>query len=264
MKKIWIVAGAGMLAGIIVLAGWLPGCWVVPVLMYHSINMPKVEKDGANTVSPEAFDRQMKFIKKNGYHVVSIDEYVAIKRAGGKFPAKSVVITFDDGLLDNYTNAYPILRKNGFPSLMFIPSADVGLSDASWGQPQMNWAQLLEMKAHGVTIGSHTVTHAYLPALTPEKIRHEIADSKNELEAHLGCRVDYLAYPTGGFSEEIKQLARKAGYHAAFTTNRGYSRLNQDLYELKRIRPKDKDGSLALWVKLSGYYNLVRSSKESQ
>ncbi len=261
LKDIRFWAGSAFAVAVIFLACWLPGKFVVPVLMYHSIGIAGTERDRANTVSPGSFDRQMRFIKESGYRVLTVDEYVEITRSGGRFPPKSVVITFDDGLLDNFTNAYPVLIKYGIPSAMFVPSAYVGQVNSGWGQPQMSWDQLRAISAHGVTVGSHTSTHRYLPEISPDAARGQIVDSKAVLEGKLGRRVDYFAYPSGGFSEGIKAMVREAGYKAAFTTNRGEDRSNRDLYELKRIRPKDTDGSIVLWMKLSGYYNLIRDAQ---
>lgn len=264
MRKIRIAAVLFIALCGIALVSWLPGQYVVPVLMYHRVVVALTERDSANSVSPAAFERQMAYIKRHGYRVLTMDEYAAMTRAGKGFPPRSVVITFDDGVLDNYTQAYPVLLKYGLPAVMFVPSADVGLKDAGWSTPQMGWDQLREMSAHGVTIGSHTLTHAYLPDVNLERSGREIAESKKTLEQQLGRRIDYLAYPTGGFSDDIKRQAREAGYAAAFTTNRGRDRMNRDLYELKRIRIKDTDGAIELWVKLSGYYNRVRDSRNSQ
>ena len=230
--------------------------------MYHSVDYAQTDRARANTVSPEAFERQMAFLKRGGYQVLSVETYVQIIREKKKFAPKSVVITFDDGLLNNYTNAYPILMKYGIPAVMFIPSSYVGRLDAGVGPPKMNADQLREISAHGVTIGSHVATEAYLPSLGQEAAQKEIVDSKAVLEELVGRRVEYLAYPSGGFSEEIKAMVRDAGYQAAFTTNRGFDRGNRDLYELKRIRPKDSDGRIELWMKCSGYYNLLRKSKK--
>ena len=147
------------------------------------------------------------------------------------------------------------MKKYGFPVTIFAEVAHVGM------QGHFNWEQAREMVAHGVDIESHVLTGAYLPALSHEDALREITESKRILETHLGREVHFLAYPTGGFSEDIKQMVRQAGYTAAFATNRGYDRSAKDLYEMKRIRVKDSDSDAQLWLKLSGYYNLIRNSK---
>ena len=105
---------------------------------------------------------------------------------------------------------------------------------------------------------------AYLPQVSYKDQLYEIEESKKILEAKLNQPIDFYAYPVGGFSEEIKNLLRKAGYRGAFTTNRGTDRLNRDVYEINRIRLGDHDThDLILTAKLSGYYNLFRKLKKS-
>jgi peptidoglycan/xylan/chitin deacetylase (PgdA/CDA1 family) len=171
-------------------------------------------------------------------------------------PRKSVVITFDDGYTDNYDHAYKILKKYGYPATIFVPS------DLVNNEGYLNWVQMRKMINNGITIGSHTRRHAYLPDLSIEEQWDEIAASKKILETNLGVAVDYFSYPIGGFNDAIKQLVKKAGYKGATATNRGYDRLNKDVFELNRIRFSDKDHRIDyLWMKLSGYYNLFREAK---
>ena len=89
---------------------------------------------------------------------------------------------------------------------------------------------------------------------------------KKMIEDHLGHSIDYFAYPTGGFTQEVKGIVKAGGYKAAVTTNRGKDRFNIDLYELKRIHMNESDDTYSgfvLWSKLSGYYNLFRHFKDS-
>jgi peptidoglycan/xylan/chitin deacetylase (PgdA/CDA1 family) len=166
------------------------------------------------------------------------------------------VVTFDDGYENNYLAAYPVLKKYSIPATIFV---EVG----HLGEPgYFSWQQAKDMNAHGIDIESHTLIGAYLPELPHEQAVHQITESKRVLEGKLGHPVRFFAYPVGGFSEDVKQIVREAGYEAAVTTNRGYARVPRDLYELKRIRIKDSDGDLQLWLKLSGYYNFFRGSKK--
>ena len=233
---------------------WLSGQYVVPIMMYHNVNYTQEAR--ANTVSPENFERHMAYLKTHGFQVISFNDFVSRINAGGPIPKKSVVITFDDGYEDNYQYAFKILKKYGFPAIVFLPSDFVNT------RGYMTWEQIKEMRESGITIGSHTRRHIYLPDLPMEEMREEIKGSKSILERQLGVTVDYFAYPIGGFSEQIKQMVREAGYKAAAATNRGYDRFNRDVFELKRIRFSDKDNrSDYLWMKLSGYYNLFREAK---
>ncbi len=233
---------------------WISGKYVVPIMMYHNVDYTDVLKP--NTVSPQNFERQMAYLKEHGFNVLSFENLVRLISENRKIPRKSVVITFDDGYADNYTHAFKILKKYGFPAIVFMPSDLVGRDG------HLTWPQLREMTEHGIAIGSHTRLHAYLPDLSLEQQREEIFGSKRVLEAQLGVPVKYFAYPIGGFSNAIKEIIRQAGYQGAAATNRGYDRFNKDVFELNRVRFSDKDNrDDYLWMKLSGAYNIFRKAK---
>ena len=253
MKKFLAVACLILAAAVIAVLFLAPTWYVVPVLAYHSVD--KEFEEPLNNVTPEHFTFQMDFLKKQGYTVIPVSELVDGIKVGRAFAPKTVAIAFDDGYENNYTWAYPILKAHGFPATIFIPSDHIGMPG------RLTWNQAREMAVGGITFGSHMRTEAYLPETHGGRLISEISDSKKKIEAELGRPVDFLAYPVGGFTEEAKQLVQKAGYRAAFTTNRGHDKTNRDLFELKRIRIKDADDELILKVKLSGYYNFFRRRK---
>ena len=234
---------------------WLYGQYTIPIMMYH--NVAFTDEYRANTVSPQHFGQQMAYLKDHGFRVLSFEELVQLTKTGQTLPRKSVVITFDDGYADNYEYAYGILRKYGYPAIIFVPT------DLMNAEGYLTWEQLKEMAGNGIAIGSHTRRHTYLPDLSPAEQRDEIFGSKQIIEQNLGVPADYFSYPVGGFSAAIKQLLKEAGYQGAVATNRGYDRLNKDVFELKRIRFGDRDDrNDYLWIKLSGYYNLFRETKD--
>ncbi len=232
---------------------WAPTQYVVPVLMYHSV--ASQYREPLNNVQPESFARQMEYLKKHGYKVISTAELVSGLKAGRKFGLKTVVITFDDGLDNNYFIAYPILKNHGFQATVFIPSDEMGRKG------RLTWQQVRDMAEHGITIGSHTRTESYVPLVDLHQLSDEIAGSKRMIEKQLGKPVLFFAYPVGGFTEKAKDIIKDAGYQAAFTTNRGNNKRNDDLFALRRIRIKDSDDGLVLMAKLSGFYNFFRSVK---
>lgn len=255
MKKYVALIVVACLLGVGGFVYWISGQYAVPIMMYHNVRVTDEPK--ANSVSPANFDKQMAFLKKSHYNVMSFEEFVRRTVSGEPFPRKSAVITFDDGYEDNYLNAYPILSKYQFPAIIFIPSHKIGQPD------YLTWAQVREMSAHNITIGSHTQYHDYLPDLPREQQMQEIFGSKRFIQEQIRKPVEYFAYPIGGFSDEIKQMVKEAGYLAAATTNRGYDHVNKDVYELNRIRFSDKDDRIDfLWMKLSGYYNVFREPKK--
>jgi len=203
---------------------------------------------------------QMKYIKDKSYNVISLDELVEGIKVGRKFKHNTVVITSDDGYENNYTYAYPILKKYGYPATIFLIANLIGKNEDF-----LNWDEVGEMAKNNISFGGHTKNHVYLPSIEKEDILwDEIAGCKELIEKHMGSRIDYFCYPTGGFTEKIKIIVKKAGYKGACTTNRGFDILNKkDIYELDRIAVRNLNPytSLRFRIKLSGYYNVFRKGK---
>lgn len=248
---LWLFLFLGVIA--LSVTFWVRDRYVVPIVTYHHVR--PTDNPDLNTVTPAAFDRQMRFLRDNGYHVISFADLVEGVDKGHSFSRNTVVIHFDDGYDNNYTYAFPVLKKYHLPAMVFLVSDLVGTKG------YVTWEQVKEMEAGRFLAGVHTRNHAYLPDLSADKKWDEIVGSKRIIEEKLGHPVDFFVYPNGGFDEQSKEFVEKAGFKAAASTNRGREINNQDLFELKRIRIKDTDHGLMLWVKLSGYYNLFRKSK---
>jgi len=242
---------------VVALAVWQKPFYRVPILNYHSVNVPRFNYDTPK-ILPGVFVQQMDFIHRMGYQVISLDDYIKMRKAG-KRVWSSVVITFDDGYEDNYTHAFPVLKKYHFPATIFLIAKELDRDRF------LKKIQIREMVKEGISFGSHTLSHAYLPEVSDEaKLRAEIFGSKKILETEVGQNVDYFSYPIGGYNDRVKELVRGAGYKAATTTNRGIARLNEDLYALKRIKITQRDiPGFVLWLKLSGYYLLFQGNREA-
>jgi peptidoglycan/xylan/chitin deacetylase (PgdA/CDA1 family) len=234
---------------------WMYPRYTVPILTYHSINYNK----GMLFVAPENFEKQMSYIKRENYKVISLDELVEGILNKKKFPHKTLVITFDDGYKDNFTYAYPTLNRYGFPATIFLTSNDIGMK-----KDFLNWAEVKEMSNNNIVFGGHTRSHIYLPFLSgnKDKLWDEIYGCKNDIERTAGIEVKYFCYPSGGFSDEIKEYVKRAGYKGAVVTNRGNSlRDIADVYEINRVSIRN-EGFVSFKVKASGYYNLFRNRKK--
>ena len=258
IKNVSLALLTVLIIGSVGFAFWLRDRYVVPILMYHHVGIPSSGKWRLNTVSEKSFEYQMAFMKRHGFQVISFDKLVTGMKEGQAFARNTVVLQFDDGYEDNYQYAFPILKKYGFPAMVFLVSDWIGTRGC------LTWDQVKEMEKYNFLAGAHTRHHAYLPRLSLIQAQDEIAGSKKIIEDHLGRSIDYFCYPTGGFTEEIKRLVKEAGYKAAVTTNRGKGKFNTDLYELKRIHMNSTDdqySGLILWFKLSGYYNLFRQPR---
>ncbi len=196
------------------------------VLNYHQVQ----NKNTSLSVSLEEFDTQMKYLKDSGCVTITPDELYAGLNGDIDLPAKPVLITFDDGYLDNYTNAFPILKKYGMHATIFVIPAFTGVYPN-----YMTWDQLKEMEQNGITIESHTLTHPKLEELPDDEIRTELLNSKNMLEENLGHPIEFLAYPTGTYNLHIAGIAQDLGYKGAFTIKYGIVDSGSNLFALERV-----------------------------
>jgi peptidoglycan/xylan/chitin deacetylase (PgdA/CDA1 family) len=207
----------------------------VPVLMYHYIrNLEDPGKDPegyALSISPEYFEQQIKYLSDEGYQSVTPEDlYQAIENKT-KLPPKPVLLTFDDGYEDFYTNAFPILKMYNFKATIFVITGFVSEPDGRY----LTWDQIKELDRSGlITIGSHTISHKNL--VTRPEILPEIKQSKDVLEKFLGHSVTTFAYPGGAFNENVANLVNQAGYNTAFTTRYGIWHNYDSRFETSRVR----------------------------
>ncbi len=243
---------------------WLYPKYSVSILTYHSFDYGK----GLLSVSPENFEKQMHYLKDKGFNVIPLDELVEGIKNKRKFPHNTIVITIDDGYVDNFTYAYPVLKKYGFPATIFLITNNLDSNPAF-----LTWDEVKEMSKHNISFGGHTKTHVYLPSVEKEDILwDEIAGCKKAIEEHVGIPVNYFCFPLGGFTEEAKRVVRRAGYKGACATNRGDDILNRhDVYELNRVSVRNTNpyfsfsnlfAPIRFRAKLSGYYNIFKKEKQ--
>ena len=149
----------------------------LPILGYHRVG--EARPDHVPTVSAEAFERQLATLERHRVRVLSLDEAVAALERGDPPPRRSAVVTFDDGYVETYTVAWPILRRFGFPAAVFVTPGEVGLPGFA------TWDQLVEMSRDAITIGSHTMHHSYLPLVSEDRLPEELIRSKAVIEEPL-------------------------------------------------------------------------------
>lgn len=213
----------------------------VPILLYHHIarlpdNATLAQKRW--TLTPEKFDDQMRWIAKNGFRPVTMAQLSDHLRDGSPLPFKPIVISFDDGWKDQYKNAIPILKKYNFNATFFIITDLVGHS------AYMNWDEVSKISDFGMDIEPHSHTHARLPALSAERARKEINQSKKILESHIKKPVSVFAYPYGSYDDEIISFIKDAGFDAAVTVsglNGGYLLREDQAYTLSRYAVEGSD-----------------------
>jgi peptidoglycan/xylan/chitin deacetylase (PgdA/CDA1 family) len=229
----------------------------IRILMYHRIS--KMHKYDQLCVDPELFDMQMAFLNEN-YNVISIEQAIE-KLSTGKYSGNEVVITFDDGYMDNYMQALPILEKYDFPASIYITTE---FTDQVKSHPRYNeaalslhlsWTNVCELLNHNITIGAHTVSHPYLQQISPDDCKNEILNSKLEIENKINRNVDVFCYPSGDYAERELSFIKESGFMAALTVSPGVNRKSTSLLELKRTEVTNKDNSKYFFKKLSGAFD---------
>lgn len=207
---------------------------IVPVLYYHYVgNNPNAAdlQRNALSISPDKFEQQMKYLTDNGFTAISYDTLYAAFRKQATLPSKPVILTFDDGYIDFYYNAYNILRQYNLSATVFVPTGLVG-------QPSyLTWDMIREMHSSGlINFGTHSVHHYHLASLSSEAAFAELADSKKVLQDALGIPINYMAYPYGETNSAVVSLVQKAGYIGAIGTWSGKVQSEGTIYSSPRLR----------------------------
>lgn len=206
----------------------------VPILMYHYIRNAENESQlGKNlSVSPKNFDSQIKWLKDNDYKALKAADLAdPDKKELSKIvfeKKKPIVITFDDGYEDAYTNAYSVLQKYQMTATFYIIRDYVGRPE------YMNQSQIDQLEKDGYEIGSHTLSHPDLTKLTPTEAQKQISDSKENALT--------FCYPAGKYDATTVKLVQEAGYLAAVTTHSGIADQNSNILELPRVRIEESSG----------------------
>lgn len=227
-----------------------------PILMYHAVGAPG-EQAGRYVIPARRFARHMAWLKWRRYRVISLEEYLRCRWAHRLPPARSVVLTFDDGYADNLAVAYPILCRYGFPATLFIVSGAVGQTNR-WdqgsmltGRPLLSWREIHKLKAGGLTVGAHSQTHVSLARLAPAEIEQEIAGSRQALEQMLGTPVRTFAYPYGVWTPESRAILARTDFLGACGIEPGKNNPSTPLYGLRRVEVYGTDSLFQLELGLT-------------
>lgn len=207
----------------------------VPVLMYHYIRVvenPQEDRLGYGlSVTPTDFATQMQYLTDNDYTTITPDDLLLAMQQKKKLPKKPIVLTFDDGYADFYTEAYPVLNKYNLKATAYIVS---GFLDDKQGR-YLTTDQVKELDNSGlITIGGHTVHHANTAVSVNAKT--EIEKGKTDLEKIIGHEVTSFAYPGGTFNNTAVALVEDAGFDIAFTTQEGLEHLDVNRFISPRVR----------------------------
>ena len=196
------------------------------ILEYHKVN-DRTKDD--YTITPEEFASQMDALQADGYTTISVLDFLRAKKGKQQLPEKPVVVTFDDGYSDNYTEALPILEQRGMKATVFMVTNDVGLPG------YLTWDQLHDMEKRGIELGSHTANHLPLTDMTLDEARDEVQKSKLMMEWKGLKTVFVLSYPNGKYDKFLPNILKEEEYLAAVTGDAGVNTFQTDPYRLLRI-----------------------------
>ncbi len=239
----------------------------IPVLMYHHVS----PAPGLVTVAPETFRAQMAHLARTGWHTAGCDDLAAFL-AGAPLPARSFAITFDDGYLDNYVHAYPVLREFGLCATIFIVTNWIGdgssraaagdgvptppcpdhhackeaIASGAADDVMLRWSEIERMRADGICdFHSHTHSHRRWDREIADPVRRshglaeDLAQSRATLRTRLGVDSRHLCWPQGYFDDAYLETARNAGFTHCYTTQKRVNRAGSDPLRVGRIVAKE-------------------------
>jgi len=224
----------------------------VPILMYHYISDPPASADAYRldlSVRPRDFEAQLAYLQAAGYTSISLGDLVRHLTLGDPLPAKPIVLTFDDGYVDNFVYAFPLLCRYNFRATFFVVPDLVDQGVPGY----LTWEQAQLMAEKGMDIESHGLDHSELRGESAADQLRQVQQSREAIESHLHRPVLFFAYPFGRYDKQTIAALRQAGYRAAVNTQAGVTHTSWGLFDLTRIRIHGGDG-LDKFIAVLDYY----------
>jgi len=209
--------------------------------MYHYISDPPPGSDRLRyslSVTPSNLDAQMTFLQQAGYHAITLNDLYDHLMQGTPLPDKPIILTFDDGYVDAFTFALPILQKHGFVGTFFVLT---GPADRNGEGAYLNWAQITAMSQAGMDMELHSREHVDLRNRPNDFLVHQIAGGRDSLQARTGRPVRWFAYPSGRYDDDVVRVLKSAGFVGAVTTVNGRTQTIPGSFDLQRIRISGSD-----------------------
>ncbi|WP_127753256.1 glycosyltransferase [Devosia sp. 1566] len=219
--------------------------WTLPILAYHRIATEGPEELRQWRVGPGEFEKQMRLLRANGYHAISSEHLIGLRRSGRSLNGRPVLITFDDAYLDTATTAWPILEGNDFTAEVFVPTDLVG-KEAAWdarfgpGAALMDWDTITRLHDEGMRFGSHLASHTSARHLSSKNLLYEAVKSREVLMDRLQVEINSIAAPYGAIDDRFIQICKMAGYQLGYSCENTTARISRPNFILPRI---EVDGS---------------------
>ncbi len=240
---------------------------MISIFMYHQIaEIPGEADPRGQAIPPAQFERQMRHLASNGYSCLSLEQAVNHFRSGEQVPARSFVLTFDDGYQDFRTNACPILEKYGFTATVFLVAGRMGARSDWWGQDGarsgllLTWDEARDLAQRGYSLGSHSLSHPFLNRIDERAAFEDIRQSRALLEDRLGRQIDFFSYPFSETNPRVAELVEAAGFSAACAGYLGA----WSIFNMWRVPCLRSDSALVFALKAGGWYNRRTALRESR
>jgi peptidoglycan/xylan/chitin deacetylase (PgdA/CDA1 family) len=232
------------------------------ILAYHGVGQSSLEDDPyLLRVRPDRFRAQIEAVLWAGYSFVTMAEFARQMTGDRERPTGHAVVTFDDGMQDNYENAMPLLSEYGIRATVYVIAGTIGRANP-WMRPglghrMMTESELRELVSAGWDLGAHSMTHPDMSTLPYDWCLREMIDSKRTLEELAGLPVETFAYPFGSFGPAAVAAAQAAGFTAAVSTGKG----NNRRYSLQRAMIGAADAFPIAYVKAAAVSEPMLSSR---
>jgi peptidoglycan/xylan/chitin deacetylase (PgdA/CDA1 family) len=203
--------------------------------MYHYVSEPPADADIYRrdlSVTPANFEAQLAWLRSQGYEGITLTDLVYYLALGWPLPDRPVILTFDDGYLDNYTNAFPLLKEYSYVGTFFLITAPIDFGDPAY----LTWDMVQEMHRAGMDFQSHSYRHFDLRDKDQDFLIFEIIAPKEAIEARTGQTVRFFSYPSGRYDDHTVAVLKSAFFWGSVITEQGATHTSDDLFELTRVR----------------------------
>ena len=200
-----------------------------PILEYHMVTENPTPESEVYNVPPEEFAAQLDYLQQNGYTTITLQDFMRAKHGKAQLPEKPIVLTFDDGYENNYTEMLPILEAHGMTAVVYVITNELGK------EGYLTLEQVKDLQLRGIEIGSHTADHLALGMLSGEFLLNQVRNSKLFLEWSGLATIYSFSYPNGDYNEKLIELLRNENYLTAVTGDAGLNTFETNPYALRRV-----------------------------
>ena len=207
--------------------------------MYHYVSEPPADADIYRrdlSVTPANFEAQLAWLRGQGYTSITLADLVYHLALGWPVPDKALILTFDDGYRDNYTNAFPLLKRYDYVGTFFLVTQPIDNGDPAY----LSWDMVEAMHQAGMDFQPHSYRHFDLRDKDVDFLVYEIVGPKEAIEARTGQTVRFFSYPSGSYDDLTIAVLRSAYFWGAVTTEQGATHASDGLFELQRIRVRGR------------------------